>query len=323
MSFPRFPVRYRWPLAAGAALLAALYGCGGGSSSSAASGSAAGSAATTTTTTTTTTSNTSATVDPTHLPVGDNLTTTAGPKAGYLYLCRVQSGGGGASSKGPWFNSDGTWNSSAKVAAQGAVQWVSQFAASLAGGALNISGNGLPSHATGVFPIQASDPAHAYDPNPNSIAPQTIAWGLPGNPQVNASPACVGGVVGVLLTGARLFNAVDGENRDALAWEIQDSCQGHPENTGAYHYHSVSTCVQKDTPGQHSPLVGYAADGFGIYGNLGENGKALTNADLDECHGHTHAVTINGASVVQYHYHATREFPYTLGCFRGTPATVH
>ena len=35
--------------------------------------------------------------------------------------------------------------------------------------------------------------------------------------------------------------------------------------------------------------------------------------DLDACHGHKHKV--GGRRV--YHYHATREFPYTLGCFSG------
>ena len=45
--------------------------------------------------------------------------------------------------------------------------------------------------------------------------------------------------------------------------------------------------------------------------------RVLTNADLDECHGHTHTITWDGKAVVMYHYHATREFPYTVGCFRG------
>ena len=44
----------------------------------------------------------------------------------------------------------------------------------------------------------------------------------------------------------------------------------------------------------------------------------LTNADLDECHGHTHAIAWDGRTVTMYHYHATWEFPYVLGCFRGT-----
>ena len=32
--------------------------------------------------------------------------------------------------------------------------------------------------------------------------------------------------------------------------------------------------------------MGYAIDGFGIFGRYGDGGKALTSADLDECHGH-------------------------------------
>jgi hypothetical protein len=43
----------------------------------------------------------------------------------------------------------------------------------------------------------------------------------------------------------------------------------------------------------------------------------LTSADLDECHGHTHAIPWNGKMVVMYHYHATWDFPYTVGCLRG------
>ncbi len=266
---------------------------------------------------------TSTPVDPAKLPLGDGHFTTTTPAVGFLYIC-ASGGQGGASSKGPWFNADGsTWNSLAKLSVQGAVSWVSNFAVTL-GATLGLSGNGLPPHTTGIFPISSSDPAYAYDRNPNTIKLSSIAWGLPANPVVAARPSCTGlGAIGVLLTGVRLFNANDGGTRDAVAWEIQDSCQGHPEQSGQYHYHSISSCItQKDTAGQHSPLVGYIADGFGIYGNLGEGGKALTNADLDECHGHTHAVTVNGASVVQYHYHQTKEFPYTVGCYRGTPVSV-
>ncbi|MFN8426725.1 MAG: hypothetical protein U0X87_10785 [Anaerolineales bacterium] len=36
--------------------------------------------------------------------------------------------------------------------------------------------------------------------------------------------------------------------------------------------------------------MGYAFDGFGIFGYYGEDGSELTNADLDECHGHTHVI---------------------------------
>ncbi|MFZ6845459.1 YHYH protein [Undibacterium sp. RuTC16W] len=264
-------------------------------------------------------------VDPAKLPVGDGKFTRSAPAVGYVYTCYSAVGSGGATSKGPWFNSDGvTWSSLSKISVQGAISWVSSFAVTL-GSNLGISGNGLPSTPTGKFPIASTDPAYAYDRNPNSIQTATIAWGLPANPTVAASPTCTGlGAIGVLLDGARLYNADDGANRDAVAWEVQDACQGHPERTGQYHHHSISSCLsQKDQVGQHSPLVGYIADGFGIYGNQGENGKAISNADLDECHGHTHAITVNGVTVNQYHYHQTKEFPYTVGCFKGTPVTIH
>ncbi|MGL1604072.1 hypothetical protein ACSTI6_23330, partial [Vibrio parahaemolyticus] len=67
----------------------------------------------------------------------------------------------------------------------------------------------------------------------------------------------------------------------------------------------------------HSALVGYAIDGFGIFGRYGPGGKLLTSADLDACHGHTHAIPWDGKMVVLYHYHATWDFPYTIGCLKG------
>jgi hypothetical protein len=75
----------------------------------------------------------------------------------------------------------------------------------------------------------------------------------------------------------------------------------------------------EDQGKEHSALMGYAFDGFGIYGHRGENGKVLTNADLDACHGHTHEILWNGKKEKLYHYHATWEYPYTVGCYRGTP----
>jgi YHYH protein len=60
---------------------------------------------------------------------------------------------------------------------------------------------------------------------------------------------------------------------------------------------------------------------LGIFGHYGDDGEVLTNDDLDECHGHTHEIEWDGATLEMYHYHATYEFPYTVGCFRGTTVT--
>jgi hypothetical protein len=129
-----------------------------------------------------------------------------------------------------------------------------------------------------------------------------------------------GGPIGIMLTGAQLFDALDALGRDAPAHELLDSCNGHPQEQGVYHYHALSACMS-DPGTAHSRLLGYANDGFGIYGIRGVKGAVVTDADLDACHGHTHAIPWNGKSVVMYHYHFTYEYPYTLGCYKGTPTS--
>ncbi|HEY8325208.1 MAG TPA: YHYH protein [Ktedonobacterales bacterium] len=118
--------------------------------------------------------------------------------------------------------------------------------------------------------------------------------------------------------GVTLFNALDAQGHDAASHEVQDSCGGHPEKTGNYHYHEISPCILRTATGS-STLVGYALDGFGIYVERDANGNLLTDADLDACHGRTSVVTWDGKQVSMYHYDATAEYPYTLGCYRGTP----
>ena len=68
--------------------------------------------------------------------------------------------------------------------------------------------------------------------------------------------------------------------------------------------------------------VGVALDGYPIYGPRGPGGRLYANADLDACHGLTSTVTLGGKRVRMYHYVATLEYPYSIGCFRGTPIRV-
>ncbi|MFN8413921.1 MAG: YHYH protein [Anaerolineales bacterium] len=257
-------------------------------------------------------------VDLTHLEVGDGKYTTS-PQVGYVYTCQTSFNGSGAQGTGNWMNGDGTWDATKKAVVDGSVTWPSSFTVSLQGDQRVFTGNDLPNHPTGNFPISSSDDAYTYDRNPNSIKQQSITLTLPANPVAAAQPNCVGGEVGIMLSGVVIFSAFDAEGRDAAAHEVQDACDGHPQVSGFYHYHSLSDCIVDNATG-HSALLGYAFDGFGIYGYYGENGEELTNADLDECHGHTHMIEWNGQMVMMYHYHATHEFPYVVGCFHGTPA---
>jgi hypothetical protein len=257
-------------------------------------------------------------LDPRALPLGDGKI-SAEPRRGHVYSCNTRFAGGGAQGRGSWIGTS-TWDATKKLRVSGEVTWPNaRFEMSRANEARRVTGNGLPmNHTTGVFPIQRSEPAFQFDRNPNSILAQQLEYSLPLAPQLAATPSCVSmGMIGVALSGVAIYNALDAAGRDAVAHEVQDRCSGHPQARGEYHYHGPSDCLEGTKA--NNTLVGYALDGFGIYSMYDENGRELTNADLDECHGRTSRILWEGKEVSMYHYVLTREYPYTIGCFRGTP----
>lgn len=268
-------------------------------------------------------------VDPTALPLGDDML-SAQPDIGHVYSCMTSFGGRGAPHSGPWINqAEGTWDSTAKTHVQGAVTWPqAAYAETLDGVTRRISAGDLPTEqVTGSFPIALSDPARQYDPNPNAIAPKVVDLSLPAEPVAATDPSCVPmGAIGILKNGVYLYNALDAAGGDAAAHETQDVCDGHPDGAEFYHYHEIPSCL-RDAAGtvngmaepMSSTLVGYALDGYGIYVERDSTGALPVNSDLDECHGRTSTVTFNGQEQQIYHYSATLEFPYTVGCFHGTP----
>jgi arylsulfatase A-like enzyme len=130
-----------------------------------------------------------------------------------------------------------------------------------------------------------------------------------------------------------------------------DSHNAHAQPDGTYHYHGSPVALfENDDTQQESPVIGFAADGFPIYGSNIEIGGDVRKAqssyrlkignrpngdgepggsydgtfrddyeyveglgDLDECNG----MTINNG----YAYYITDSYPYVLACFTGTPDT--
>lgn len=266
-------------------------------------------------------------IDIHHLPLGDGHVSGA-PERGYVMSCMTNFRPLGPRSRTvePWIHGD-SWDLAQKATVQGRVMWPqAQF--SITSGdnervvSRMIEGNGLPVETpTGIFPISPDDPAFQFDGNPNSIVSQTISLTLPLNPSMAEEPSCVPmGMIGVALNGVAIFNALDDSGRDAVAHEVQDLCNGHPQRQGQYHYHGPSACLPNEADDE--TLIGYALDGFGIYSMYDAQGRELTDADLDECHGRTSVVMWNGRRQAVYHYVLTREYPYTIGCFRGTPVRL-
>jgi YHYH protein len=267
---------------------------------------------------------TGATVDPTKLPIGDASVTTTGAGVGKLWACRAgNANAGGAQADGPWLNTAaGTWDSTTKLKVNGTVSWpTAKYTETVNGGKRILTTNDLPVDGqTGTFPIAKDDPSYAYDRNPGTITATDKTVTLVENGTVAAASCMNEGPVGLLRNGVYVFNSLDGRGDDAVAHESQDLCDGHPAMT-TYHYHNIPSCIRNATTGP-STVVGWAWDGFPIVVERDAKGALPTNADLDECHGRTSLVLIDGKVVRTYHYSATLEFPYFIGCFMGTAASV-
>ena len=138
-------------------------------------------------------------------------------------------------------------------------------------GVRRIVANGLPNHATGQFPNRN---------NPNAITAQSYDISLPVSPtKASASTAynvpqpfgiALNGVIfdpyaaewwGGVRNGDWQYNALGGGINLGL-----DANHAHVQPTGAYHYHGLPDGLIDTLPAsRHSPLIGWAGDGFPIY----------------------------------------------------------
>jgi hypothetical protein len=241
----------------------------------------------------------------------------AAPARDTIFSCNAQALGPALDR--PWVDAQGVIDYDAKPSVAGVESWENEIEIALGDSARTISTNGLPDHITGSYPAAQGSEAFSYDPNPNVIDVQQLVLNIPAEPKIAVEPSCLSfGPIAIALSGAVIFNALDADVRDAVANEVFDVCEGHPARGGVYHYHHYSPCWDQGAENEHSPLVGYGLDGFGMYGPRDADGTLIPNDELDECHGHTGPVPDGGPGGDNaYHYHATEAFPYTLGCYRG------
>lgn len=133
--------------------------------------------------------------------------------------------------------------------------------------------------------------------NPNSIKVQTFQFKLPLEPKLNDHITRVPmGPIGFALNGVVFFNPFEAGGMNAVEGYSEvwlDSCCGHPEQRGVYHYHKYPVCVKspfRDSGKEHSPVIGFAFDGFPVYGPYESSGmmaKDMTGDNaLDVCNGH-------------------------------------
>lgn len=139
----------------------------------------------------------------------------------------------------------------------------------------NIGYDGIPC-ALGYWPFgpqcpsnQAHDVYFPLTPSPSSITVETQ-----------------GNAIGLWINGTGVFNWSDAMSYDgndpgteddgiwenaASAFEVYDMdiCPGHAQQQGLYHHHDYPACLAAqlgDTGTGHSPIYGFAADGYPIHG---------------------------------------------------------
>ena len=202
-----------------------------------------------------------------------------------------------------------------------------------AAGTWRITSDGLPSHGRPsqyLVPEPGANVATVtldilqLGGDPTVASPTT--WTLPLKPVKAAAPTTLFGPVAIADSGAMINDPYEGD-RKTIALEgnfvidgvgFIDTCNGHPNPMGQYHYHGIPVCVtaEIDQPGEHSHIAGFAADGFPVYGPQDTDGAAPT--DLDICSGHTGSTPEFPDGI--YHYHLLEVFPYSLICLSGTQA---
>ena len=142
-----------------------------------------------------------------------------------------------------------------------------------------VTAEGLASYVMGPFPG-----------NPNTPAGQGFVWRINRNPTEETGAKTeqpFAGPLGVAVNGVALYGISDTRSYDgnqnspqgfgvwnADAWVSEGSTMdangnGHPQQQGQYHYHANPSALYSDPGNGHSPIVGFAADGYPIYGPFG------------------------------------------------------
>jgi len=157
----------------------------------------------------------------------------------------------------------------------------------------------------------------------NNATDQDATWQIPRVPQAAGSPAGVmGGQTGLMLDGSVFFHPGDARSyQNAGVWNQlayyfegvdMDSSNGHstpPMPTSMYHHHFDNLKLHNWDSTVHSPIVGYAWDGYPLYGPFGydqPNGTGGTRHMKSSYQKKTYITRTNGPNVGGM---------YPIGCY--------
>ncbi|NCP24482.1 MAG: YHYH protein [Erythrobacter sp.] len=151
---------------------------------------------------------------------------------------------------------------------------------------------------------------------------------IPLAPVLGSTPQTRDAALGVAVNGVPIFDYTGGgemtaedlfhhqTQHDTLQTEQLDVCGGHAGRGDDYHYHVKPSCMieQMNNAGDDA-IIGWAYDGYPIYGDNNPDGTAIPTDALDVCNGQPDAT-------FGYRYHTSEVAPYIVQCLMGEVADL-
>lgn len=142
-------------------------------------------------------------------------------------------------------------------------------------------------------------------------------------PTLGTTPLTRDAALGVAVNGVPIYDYTGGgemseadlahhqAQHDTLQTKQLDVCGGHAGRGDDYHYHVKPTCmIDEMANAGDDAIIGWAFDGFPIYGDNNPDGSVIAAGDLDVCNGQTDAT-------FGYRYHTSADAPYIVQCLMG------
>ena len=151
---------------------------------------------------------------------------------------------------------------------------------------------------------------------------------IPLQPVLGDIPHTRDAALGVAVNGVPIYDYTGGgemspedlhhhqTQHDTLLTQQLDICGGHAGRGDDYHYHVKPVCmIDMMKNAGDDAIIGWAFDGFPIYGDNNPDGTAITTGELDVCNGQPD-------DTFGYRYHTSADAPYIVQCLMGEVADM-
>ncbi len=143
------------------------------------------------------------------------------------------------------------------------------------------------------------------------------------SPELGNEPLTRDAALGVAVNGVPIYDYTAGgemsqadlahhqARHDTVQTGQLDICGGHAGRGDDYHYHTKPNCmIERMRNADANPIIGWAFDGFPIYGETNPDGSLIVAGTLGLCNGQPD-------EKFGYRYHASTNAPYIVQCLVG------